>query len=104
VKPLIYGYMRVASDTTDDDVDRIEAQMKRFAEVEGFCYATTFYEYQSGSQAALSELTEELKRAEARHVVVPSFAHLSAHPILCSHMVERLEIDADAQVLAMGDL
>jgi hypothetical protein len=53
VKPLIYGYIRVASEAPDDELDRIEKQMRRFAEVEGFCYATTFYEHQNGSQAAL---------------------------------------------------
>ncbi len=98
VQPLMYGYMRVASDAPDDELDGIEQQMRRFAEVEGFCYATTFYEYQDGSQAAFNELTEELKRAEARHVVVPSMSHISAHPILLGHMVERLELDANDQV------
>lgn len=47
VKPLLYGYVRVASDMADDEIDRIEQQTKRFADIEGFCYATTFYEYQS---------------------------------------------------------
>jgi len=73
--------------------------MRRFTKVEGFCYASTFYEDVSGSRAAFEELTNELKRAEARHVVVPSLEHLSSHPLLRNHMIERLELDADAHVL-----
>jgi len=104
VKPLMYGYMRVASEAEDDDVERIERGLRSFADAEGFCYAITFFEYQSGSHAAFEELAQELKRSEARHVVVPSLAHLSAHPILCGHMVERLELDANARVFESGDL
>lgn len=104
VQPLIYGYMRVASDAPDDEFDRIEQQMRRFAEVEGFCYAMTFYEHQNGSQAAFNELAEELKRAEAHHVVVPSMNHISTHPILLCHMIQRLELDAAAQVVELGDV
>lgn len=39
-------------------------------------------EYVPGSQGAFIEMTEELKRIEARHVIVPSLSHLSTHPIL----------------------
>ncbi len=87
---------------TDDEVGRIEQQMKRFAEVEEFCYATTFYEYQSGSYSAFDELNEELMRAEARHVVVPSISHISTHPILQSHMVERLKFGPGAHVFELS--
>ncbi|MCZ7456944.1 recombinase family protein [Streptomyces sp. WMMC940] len=104
MKPLIYGYMRVASDATDDKLDDIEQQMRSFAEVEAFCYATTFYECQNGSQAAFNALTEELKRTEAHHVVVPSMSHISTHPILLAHMVQRLELDAAAQVVELCDV
>jgi hypothetical protein len=100
VQPLMYGYMRAPDDLPDDELDRLVREMQRFAETEGYCYATTFLEYQTGSQAAFAELIAELKRAEARHVVVPSFEHLSSHRILCDSMVERLELDANASVLA----
>jgi Resolvase, N terminal domain len=104
VKPLIYGYLRVEGDTPDDDVDQVEQQMMRAAEVEGFCYATTFYEYLSGSHAAFLELIETLKRADARHVIVPSLSHLSTHPMLQDHLLERLSLAADAYVVALDEL
>jgi DNA invertase Pin-like site-specific DNA recombinase len=95
----MYGYMRAPDDMPDDELDHAVHEMQRFAETEGFCYATTFFEYQPGSHLAFAELIQELKRAEARHVVVPSLAHLSSHRILLCSMVERLELDASAHVL-----
>ncbi|MGH3613433.1 MAG: recombinase family protein [Pseudonocardia sp.] len=102
MKPLMYGYMRAPDEVPDDDLDRAVHEMQHFAETEGFCYATTFFEYQHGSRAAFDELIEELKRAEARHVVVPSLEHLSSHRLLRGHMVDRLETDAHAHVLTPG--
>lgn len=102
MKPLIYGYMRAPDDMSDADLDRAVDKMQRFAETEGFCYAATFFEYQHGSRAAFDELIQELKRAESRHVVVPSLEHLSSHRILCASMVGRLETDANALVLTPG--
>ncbi|GLZ30653.1 hypothetical protein Lesp02_28420 [Lentzea sp. NBRC 105346] len=99
MKPLMYGYMRAPDDVPDDELDRTVDEMQRFAETEGYCYAATFFEYQDGSRAAFDELIQELKRAESRHVVVPSLEHLSSHRLLLYSMVERLEIDANAHVL-----
>lgn len=93
--------MRVAGDAPDDELDDIEQQMRRFAETEGFCYVTTFHEQPNGSQAAFSELAEELQRAEAHHVLVPSMSHMSTHPMLLAHMVARLELDAGAHVVEL---
>ncbi|GHJ41358.1 hypothetical protein Sm713_69670 [Streptomyces sp. TS71-3] len=99
MKPLIYGYMRSPDEVSDSELDHALSEMERFAEAEGFCYATTFFECQEGSRSAFEELVAELKRAEARHVVVPSLDHLSGHQLLRDHMVERLERVANACVL-----
>ena len=103
MKPLLYGYVRMARDIADDELDRIEQQMKRFADIEGFCYATTFYEYQSGSFAAFAELTEELKRAEARDVIVPSLNHVARHALLRMMTLYRLEEEANAEIHTLED-
>jgi len=103
VQPLMYGYMRVMPEDGDDQLGRVEQQMRAFAETEGFYYATTFFEYTSGVHRAYDELAEELKRAEAHHVITPSLSHISAHPILRDHMVERLEHDADAVVFELSE-
>lgn len=102
MKPLIYGYLRAPDETPDEELDGLVSELQRYAEAEGYCYAATFFEYEPGSRAAFDELIQELKRAEARHVVVPSLEHLSSHRLLCSSMVERLEADASAFVLTPG--
>lgn len=98
-KPLVYGYLRAHTDTPDDELTHAVERMQRFADAEGLCYVTTYFEWQPGSRAVFYELVEELKRAEARHVVVPSVDHLSSHRLLRGHMIDRLDRDASALVL-----
>jgi DNA invertase Pin-like site-specific DNA recombinase len=104
VKPLIYGYMRVNENISASDQQQVERTFQNYAEREGFCYATTFCEYVPGSLAAFVELMEALKRAEARHVVVPSLSHLSAHPILRAELIDQLASAADATVFALDEV
>jgi DNA invertase Pin-like site-specific DNA recombinase len=104
VKPLIYGYVRVEDGSSEDDIQQAEQRMKHLARAEGFCYERTFYEYVSGDRSAFEELIAEIQRVEARAVIVPSHAHLSAHPILFQIMVERLAKEALACLWAVeGD-
>lgn len=98
MKPLIYGYLRITDDLDDRQVCRMECGLQKFAEMEGFCFATTFHEYQTGYLGAFDELTRELQRADAHHVVVPSLEHLSGHLLLRETMLTRLVRDAGAQV------
>jgi len=98
MKPVIYGYLRVTDDLEDREVRRMERGLQVLAETEGFCFATTFHEYQPGYQGAFNELTHELQRVEAHNVVVPSLGHLSRHPLLRNTMLARLAGEADAQV------
>ncbi len=97
MKPLIYGYMRVAAEADDESILQTEIALKDFAEAEGFCYATTFYEYNSGSHAAFTELVRELQRAEAHDVVLPSLDHLSRNSVLRFSMLIQLESQANAR-------
>jgi hypothetical protein len=87
VKPLIYGYLR-AHDLPDDRLDRTIEEMRRFAETEGYCYATTFVENPPNSHAAFDELVHELRRAEAQHVIMPNPQHLpnAPHRFGCSRL------------------
>lgn len=103
MKPLIYGYLRVTDELADIDICRMERGLQDLADAEGFCFAITFYESVSGYHGAFSELLEELKRAEAHHIVTPSLDHLSRHPILRDQMLTRLERGANAQVWAVDD-
>jgi len=74
VKPLIYGYMRVPDEAADDEIERAERELMRYADAEGFCYATTFYEYQSGAPLSVGRCNAVVQRAGARDraTVTPS--------------------------------
>jgi DNA invertase Pin-like site-specific DNA recombinase len=101
VKPLMYGYMRVDGDESDDGIRHTERQLRALAEAKGYCFAGLFHEYDA-SQSAFAELIEELKRAEAHHVVVPSLRHLADHHLLRSIMLTQLEREAHALVLELS--
>ncbi|MGH3564653.1 MAG: recombinase family protein [Pseudonocardia sp.] len=96
-KPLIYGYLRVTDDLDDHAIRRMERGLHLLAETKGFCFAMTFHEYQSGYHGVFDELTRELQRAQAHHVVMPSLGHLAHHPILRDLMLTRLARDANAR-------
>jgi hypothetical protein len=101
MKPLMYGYLRTPGQVSTDGVEDAVAKLRRFAEAEGFCYATTFLESQAGSSAAFEELLDELVRAEARHVVVPTMEHLSSFKSPRHRMMMRLKLAAEAHVLTL---
>lgn len=102
LKPLIYGYMRVANDLPEADVEQMELVLRDYAEREGYCFVTTFCEYVGGSQGAFSELVDALKRAEAHHIIVPVLDHLAHNPYLRESMIARLQYEAQAIVIALG--
>lgn len=98
MKPLIYGYLWAADEIEDQQIRKMELAFKALAEVEGFCFATTFYEYVPGRHSAFYELVHELRRAAAHHVVVPSLCHVSRHPIIRRLLLAQLACEANAQV------
>ncbi|MFJ5234520.1 recombinase family protein [Kitasatospora sp. NPDC088391] len=90
--------MRVTDEADDQEVRRIEQQLTNFAHVEGFTLGAIFYEYETGSLAAFSELIEELRRSETHHVVVSSLEQLAHCRALQVAMVLNVELRADAAV------
>jgi len=78
----------------------MEIGLQRLADAEGFCLVTAFHEHQPGFHGAFAELAEELRRAAAHDVVVPSLDHISGHRLLREQMIAYLECAADAYVWA----
>ncbi len=101
MKPLIYGYMRVADDTAEHDAEQMDLVLRDYAEREGYCFVTTFCETVSGGQAAFGVLIEELKRADARHVIVPVLDHLAHNPDRRDALIARLALEAQAVVIPL---
>lgn len=90
MKPLIYGYMRITEDLEDDELHQLERGLEKLVYAEESSLTKTCYERQPGYYGTFYELTQELKRAQARHVVVPSLDNLSTHPLLREQLLMRL--------------
>ncbi len=103
MKPLAYGYMCAPCEVGDHVIYAWERNLRKYAEEHGFEFATIFHEFQSGTSEAWDELTTELQRSDAHHVIVPSLSHVSRHPLLRSSMLDRLEEDAKAEVVELSD-
>ncbi|MFE3443058.1 hypothetical protein ACFXNW_08500 [Nocardia sp. NPDC059180] len=96
MEALIYGYLR--DDLAEGHGDELEAALRGLARAAGLCFAATFHESTAGDGTAFAELTQELKRADAHHVVVPSLDHLAGQTIPRELLLAKLASDAEAQV------
>jgi hypothetical protein len=96
VEALIYGYLR--DDLADGRIGELEDAMCDLARAAGLCFAVTFHESDPGDGTAFAELTAELKRAEAHHVVVPSLEHLAGQTIPRDLLIAKLVQEAAARI------
>ncbi|MFF2084322.1 hypothetical protein ACFVVM_11115 [Nocardia sp. NPDC058176] len=99
MEALIYGYLR--DDLAEGQGDQLEDALRSLARTAGMCFAATFHESTAGDGAAFVELTQELKRADAHHVVVPSLDHLAGQTIPRDLLIAKLAHEAAAQVLTL---
>ncbi|MFK4102915.1 hypothetical protein ACI2L1_23075 [Streptomyces sp. NPDC019531] len=98
VRPVAYGYLRATADADDNTSWKLEAELRRYADDQGFELAGLFYENVAGCFATWDALTQELRQANAHHVIMPSFSHLTQHELLLTNLLERLERGARAEV------
>lgn len=96
---LAYGYLHIG-DRDDEEIQQLKCGIQKLAETAGFCLIEIFTEYQPEYYGTFYHLTAELKRTQARHVIVPSLDHLSSHPLLRDQLLMRLE-EAGAQTWAV---
>ena len=96
MEALIYGYLR--DDLADGQCEELEVAMSTLAQMEGLCFAATFHESATGDGTAFAELTRELRRADAHHVVVPSLDHFAGQTIPRDILIAKLIHEAAAQV------
>ncbi|MEV0277217.1 recombinase family protein [Streptomyces sp. NPDC050610] len=102
MKQLMFGYMRVPSDMSDEEVNRRQADMTAYAEVEGFTLATVFHELLDGRIDAFGEMIDAIRHAEARHVIVPSYRDLALTRALQNAMILNIE-HVSAQVVSLDE-
>ncbi|MFE2374997.1 recombinase family protein [Streptomyces sp. NPDC059398] len=103
MNPLIFGYMRVPDDMSDQEAKQTQDDLHTYAEANGFQLATVFHEYASGAQSAFTELIEAVERAEAKHVVVPSYRELALNRSLQDAMLTHLSHATGADVVSLDE-
>ncbi|CAM5264979.1 Resolvase/invertase-type recombinase catalytic domain-containing protein OS=Streptomyces microflavus OX=1919 GN=Smic_52290 PE=4 SV=1 [Streptomyces microflavus] len=104
MNPLIFGYMRVPDDMSDEEAKQKQDDLSTYAETNGFHLATVFYEYVPGAQSAFTELVAAVERAEAKHVVVPSYRELALNRSLQNAMLTHLfHATGGAEVISLDD-
>ncbi|MFI5616878.1 recombinase family protein [Streptomyces sp. NPDC051567] len=103
MNPLIFGYMRVPDDMSDEEAKQKQDGLNAYAESNGFHLAAVFHEYVPGAQSAFAELVEVVKRAEAKHVVVPSYRELALNKSLQDAMLAHLSDATGAEVVSLDE-
>ncbi|MBD2828155.1 recombinase family protein [Streptomyces globisporus] len=103
MNPLIFGYMRVLDDMTDEEAKKKQDELNAYAENNGYQLAAVFHEYVSGAQSAFGELVEAVKRAEAKHVVVTSYRELALNKSLQDAMLTHLSYATGAEVVSLDE-
>lgn len=99
MKPLIYGYMRVGWSVGDQVVADLDLRLQDHAERLGFTFAAVFHESDLDAMDAWFELKMELRRADCRHVIVPSMNHVSSDLFLRRLRLGCLLEETGAEVL-----
>lgn len=104
MNPLIFGYMRVPDDMSDEEAKQKQDDLSAYAETNGFHLATVFYEYVPGAHSAFTELLAAVRHAKAKHVVVPSYRELALNRSLQNAMLTHLfHATGGAEVISLDD-
>ncbi|MEV0845101.1 recombinase family protein [Streptomyces sp. NPDC049954] len=103
MNPVIFGYMRVPDDLSDEAARRTQEVMKAYAEAHGLHLMTVFHEYVSGGQAAFTDLVEAVGLAGVRQVLVPSYRELALNRSLQDAMALHLSSATGARILAVEE-
>jgi len=102
VRPLIYGYLRIWTDTSEDEAARTERELIDFAERERFTVAEIFVERPYLPVTAFDGLIQAISRTETKDIVVPDLSHFCPYHGLGETMKAILEHIAGARVWVIG--
>lgn len=99
MRPLMFGYMRLAASDDPDENAAIEGELRRYTTREGFELERLFIERLGVSdESAFFALVDALKTTEIKHVIVPSLWHLARLPGLQAAMRDHIERELGAQL------
>ncbi|MFE9528322.1 recombinase family protein [Streptomyces sp. NPDC006631] len=99
MRPLMYGYMRLAVSDDPDENTAIEQELRRYTQGEGFELERLFIErLGSSEESAFFGLVDALKAAEVKNVIVPSLWHFARLPGLQAAMRDHIERELGARL------
>ena len=75
MRPLIYGYLRVWTDTSEQDAARTERELIDYAQREGFAVPEIFVERPYLPVPAFTGLIQAMARTETKDIVIPDLSH-----------------------------
>lgn len=77
--------------------------MQHYAEAQGWILGEVFSESYPCSSREFEAMHAELLRTGVRRVIIPSFEHLSTHPLIQNLRLERLEGGLQVDVLSLDE-
>ncbi|WP_405861083.1 recombinase family protein [Streptomyces sp. NBC_01515] len=99
MRPLMFGYMRLAASDDPDENSAIEGELRRYTQGEGFELERLFIERLGVSdESAFFALVDALKTTEIKHVIVPSLWHFARLPGLQAAMRDHIEGELGARL------
>ncbi|MEU0672061.1 hypothetical protein ABZ330_04095 [Streptomyces sp. NPDC006172] len=99
MRPLMYGYMRLAASDDPDENRAVETELRRYTLREGFELERLFIErLGSSDQSAFFGLVDARKTAEVKNVIVPSLWHFARLPGLQAAMRDHIEREIGARL------
>jgi hypothetical protein len=104
VRPLVYGYIRLATTDAPDRCACLTRELASYAEREGMALAEVFTDRDTGSsteagRAGFVVMVQALRRPGVYGVLVPSLRHFSRFPGVHKAMCALIEVQTGARVL-----
>ena len=94
-----FGYMRLASDISEQSARRLRDQLAASAEREGYLLGEVFIERDADGTSAFAALIDALVQSKTPVVLVPSMYHFAHLPGLRTAMKDHLERETGARVV-----
>ncbi|MFC8826675.1 hypothetical protein ACFT9I_15180 [Streptomyces sp. NPDC057137] len=98
LNPLIYGYVRALPGLSNQDIDRLRADIAAFAHHQGFAPPHVFTEHTWTRVSAWEALVTACRWTRTRNVVVPSWQHLNTQHSLSAAAQQTLQDAIRGQV------
>jgi Resolvase, N terminal domain len=97
------GYIRLATDTSEQSARRLQDELAASAEREGYTLGEVFMEQDAGGSSAFAALIDTLTQTKTPVVVVPGVCHFAHLPGLRIAMRDHLERETGARVVIITE-